>query len=175
MTGLYEQWAPVYRQRGFWQRPVKSGTKRCPVKSWQMPDETHGAVEIESWQRKYRDSGIGIVMGSPIGDGTRLGALDIDRNEYAELGRTLLGNPTSGRIGQKGAVYFVRVAGVHGNPEFRVDGDAGKKWGKVAECLFNKKFCVIPPTIHPNTNAPYRWIGKPLHEVDLLTLPLIGA
>jgi hypothetical protein len=113
-------------------------------------------------------------MGSPISDGTRLGALDVDRNEYTALGRALLRNPICGRVGQKGAVFFVRVRGNLGNPEFYVSGPDGKKWGKVAECLFSKKLCVIPPTIHPDTNQPYRWIGTPLHEVDLLALPLIG-
>jgi hypothetical protein len=113
-------------------------------------------------------------MGSPLPDGTRLGALDIDRDEYTALGRTLLNNPICGRVGQKGAVFFVRVNGDLGNPEFRVRGPDSKKWGKVAECLFRKKLCVIPPTIHPITQSPYRWIGTPLHEVDLSSLPLIG-
>jgi hypothetical protein len=33
---------------------------------------------------------------------------------------------------------------------------------------------VIPPTIHPDTNESYRWIGTPLLNVDFSTLPLIG-
>lgn len=142
---------------------------------WQLPDSEHGDAVLDSWVRKYGANGIGLVMGSPIGDGTTLGAFDVDRDEYHELAKVLLRNPTCGRVGQKGAVYFVRVSpAVHGNPGFRVEGDAGKKWGKVAECLFSKKFCVIPPTIHPMTNVPYRWIGTPLHDMDLLQLPLIG-
>lgn len=174
MTGIFAKWSPIYRSRGFWARPVKPGTKSPPMHRWQLPDAEHGQAVLDSWVRKYGANGIGLVMGSPIGDGTTLGALDVDRDEYHRLARALLGNPLCGRIGQKGAVYFVRVGKVHGNPEFRVEGQAGKKWGKVAECLFNKKFCVIPPTIHPHTNAPYHWIGTPLHEMDLLQLPLIG-
>lgn len=175
MAGIFAEFAPKYRERGFWARPVSPETKSCPTKKWQLPDEEHGPTAVASWTRKYADHGIGLVMGSPISDGTRLGALDVDRNEYVRLAHALLGDPVCGRIGQKGVVCFVRVAGVHGNPEFRIDGEAGKAWGKIAECLFNKKFCIIPPTIHPSTNAPYQWLGKSLLEVDLLTLPLIGG
>ena len=59
------------------------------------------------------------------------------------------------------------------NLEFRVSSDQAKAYGKVAECLFVKKLCVIPPTIHPDTGLPYRWIGAPLHEVDFNELPIV--
>ena len=66
-------------------------------------------------------------------------------------------------------MFFVRVRGRLSNPEFRVAG----KGDKVAECLFVKKLCVIPPTIHPDTGQAYRWIGTPLHEIDFNELPIM--
>jgi hypothetical protein len=54
-------------------------------------------------------------------------------------------------------VFFIRVRGRLSNPEFRVAGDQAKAYGKVAECLFVKKLCVIPPTIHPDTERAYRY------------------
>jgi hypothetical protein len=45
----------------------------------------------------------------------------------------------------------------------------------VGELLCRSRFCVLPPTIHPNTERPYRWIGTPLHEVDFHALPIIEA
>jgi hypothetical protein len=99
--------------------------------------------------------------------------LDIDRDEYVRVGRALLREPPSGRIGEKGAVFFVRVRGRPSNPEFRVAGDQAKIYGKVADCLFVRKLCVIPPTIHPDTGQAYRWIGKPLHEVSFEELPVV--
>jgi len=166
--------AQVYRALGAWPRPVRPGTKACHSKNWQLPDHELPPGTFRKWLDTCGHFGIGLLMGSPLPDDTRLGALDIDRNEYTALARTLLRNPVCGRIGEKGAVFFVRVRGDLGNPEFRVTGPEGKKWGKVAECLFVKKLCVVPPTIHPNTHQPYRWIGTPLNEVDLLSLPLIG-
>ena len=93
-------------------------------------------------------------------DGTTLGALDIDHDDYVRLGRALLGDPPSGRVGKKGAVFFVRVRGSLSNSEFRVQGDQAKRYGKVAECLFVKKLCVIPPTIHPRDRAAVRMDRK---------------
>jgi len=103
----------------------------------------------------------------------RRGALDVDHDDYAPLARALLRNPPCGRVGKKGAVFFVRVRGPLSNPEFRVQGDQAKRYGKVAECLFEKKLCVIPPTIHPETARAYRWIGRALHEMSFNDLPIV--
>jgi Bifunctional DNA primase/polymerase, N-terminal len=170
----YSEWAPRYRGMGFWPRPINLGSKACRIPKWQTPDDQLPPKTLEHWLRRYGHFGIGLLMGSPLPDGTALGALDVDRDEYVGLAKALLQSPVCGRIGKKGAVFFVRVAGNFGNPEFRVGGTLAKEWGKVAECLFRKKLCVIPPTIHPETNSSYRWIGTPLHEVDFACLPLIG-
>ena len=50
-------------------------------------------------------------MGSPFPDGTTLGASDTDHDDYARIAQALLRDPPSGRIGKKGAVFFVRVRG----------------------------------------------------------------
>jgi hypothetical protein len=98
---------------------------------------------------------------------------DIDHDDYTRMGRALLSNPACGRIGKKSAVFFVRVRGDLKNFEFRVRGEGGATYGKVAECLFVKKLCVIPPTVHPETDAPYRWIGPSLLAVRPEDLPIV--
>lgn len=171
--GIFATWAPVCRKLGLWARPVLPGSKACKIPNWQLPDDQQASGTLDMWRRRFADNGIGLLMGSPLPDGTRLGALDVDREEYVALARVLLANPICGRFGQKGVVFFVRYGRQLGNPEFRVRGKENASWGKVAECLFEKKLCVIPPTIHPKTNAPYRWLGIPLHEVDFTKLPMV--
>jgi hypothetical protein len=148
------------------------GSKACFDPDWQksnLPSDT-----LKRWIADGVGYGVGLLMGSPIRDGTRLGAIDVDHDDYIRVIKALLGEPVSGRIGSKGLVTFVRVRGIIGNPEFRVPLAPDQKPYKVAECLFDRKLCVIPPTIHPDTGRPYRWIGTPLHELDDLTkLPLI--
>jgi hypothetical protein len=168
-ASIFADWVDLYRRLGNRPRPITIGSKACHVRDWQRPDHEIPAAELASWPTKYGPLGIGLLMGSPFPDGTTLGALDIDRDEYVRVGRALLNNPVSGRIGKRGAVFFVRVRGRLSNPEFRVGG----KGDKVAECLFTKKLCVIPPTIHPDTGQAYRWIGTPLHEIDFNQLPIV--
>lgn len=171
--GSLAYWAGVYRQRGYWPRPITPGTKACHVREWQKPDSDLPEATLASWLTSHANFGIGLLMGSPFPDGTMLGALDIDRDQYVRVGRASLGHTPSGRVGKKGAVLFVRVRGRPSNPEFSVHGEEGKRYGKVAECLFVKWLCIIPPTIHPETGQSYRWIGRPLHEVGFDELPVV--
>ena len=172
-SSLFAHWAAEYRRRGYWPRPITPGSKACHVRDWQKPDPELPEATLTSWLTSHANCGIGLLMGSPFPDGAALGALDIDHDEYVRLGRASLIDAPSGRIGKKGAVFFVRVRGRLSNPEFSVRGEAGKRYGKVAECLFVKKLCVIPPTIHPDTGQPYRWFGRPLHEVSFDELPIV--
>jgi hypothetical protein len=169
----FADWAGVYRRRGYWPRPITAGTKACQVQEWQKPDSELPEQTLASWLTSHADFGIGLLMGSPFLDGTTLGALDIDHDDYVRIAHALLRDPPCGRFGKKGAVLFVRVRGRLSNDEFKVRGDDNKRYGKVAECLFVKKLCVIPPTIHPDTGQAYRWIGRPLHEVEFDELPIV--
>ena len=154
---IFADWVDVYRRLGYWPRPISAGAKACHVPGWQKPDAEFPLLTA-SWPTKYGHLGIGLLMGSPFPDGTTLGALDTDHDDYTRIAQALLRDPPCGRVGKKGAVFFVRVRGRLSNPEFKVRGEEGKRYGKVAECLFTKKLCVIPPTIHPDTGQAYRWI-----------------
>ena len=35
---IFAHWAGLYRQRGYWPRPITPGTKACHVREWQKPD-----------------------------------------------------------------------------------------------------------------------------------------
>ena len=170
---IFAHWAGVYRRRGYWPRTISLGSKACHVRDWQKPDSELSEETLTTSLASHANYGIGLLTGSPFPDGTALGALDIDHDEYVRVGRAVLRDPPSGRIGKKGAVFFVRVRGRLNNPEFRVAGDQAKAYGKVAECLFVRKLSVIPPTIHPDTAQAYRWIGRPLHEVEFDELPIV--
>jgi Bifunctional DNA primase/polymerase, N-terminal len=170
---IFAHWAAVYRHHGYWPRPITLGTKACHVREWQKPDPELSDATLASWLTSHANLGVGLLMGSPFPDGTVLGALDIDHDEYVRLGRASLLDAPCGRVGRRGAAFFVRVRGDLGNPEFKVRGEAGQRYGKVVECLFAKKLCIIPPTIHPDIGHPYRWFGRPLHEFDFNELPIV--
>ena len=167
---VFATWAPTYRSRGFWSRPVQPGTKACKIKGWQTPDPDLPSEKVEAWSSKHADYGIGLLLGSPTGDGTVLGALDIDQDDYVRVAEVILRDPICGRIGARGAAYFVRV---RGDISYRVFKVKGETEASIGELHVRKRLVVIPPTIHPDTTQPYRWTGPPLHEVDLESLPII--
>jgi Bifunctional DNA primase/polymerase, N-terminal len=170
---FFAKWAPIYRERGLEPRPVKPGGKGCYLKGWTKPDSELSQAELDRWLIKYANYGIGLRMGTPLPGGGHLGALDIDNDGYVRISKVLMGNPPCMRIGKKGVVIFTRIIGDLPNSTFKVKREDEPDL-QVADCLFDKKLCVIPPTIHPGTKKPYRWIGTPLHQLDFDLLPVIG-
>lgn len=167
--------APIIFKAGLEPRPVKD--KACYIKGWQRPLTEFPPNQIDQWIEKFPAHGIGLVMGSAFPDGTLLGGLDIDHDDYKDLGVALLNNPISGRVGSKGAVLFFRY-----KPTLKlskkikvISKEYASKYDKpVAEWLMAGSLCVIPPSIHRDTKQPYHWLGKPLHEINFEQLPLIG-
>ncbi len=169
----YKTWAPIYRDLGMWPRPIIG--KKPRNREWQFSNEELPEGTIEKWMEEKADYNIGLTMGSPLPDGTLLGALDIDHDSYVGLGRVLLRNPKCGRFGKKGIVFFFRYPkGLETPKKIRSKGKDEKSLGDVAEVFLQRSLIAIPPSIHPETQQPYRWVGTPLHEIAFNDLPLIG-
>lgn len=170
MRGVYEVWAPQYRAAGFDPRPVTPDSKACHLSGWQDPMSD---AAVEASLVNYSHYGIALLMGTVLPDDTRLVALDIDNDAYTEVGRAVMGRPPCVRFGSKGAVIFARAKGESRNLEFRLKGELGKRFGKHAEVLALRKIVVIPPTIHPDTQQPYRWEGGSLLNIKFEQLPIL--
>lgn len=168
-AGIYEFWAPIYRQLGYEPRPVEG--KECKEMRWQRADKDLPLSLLDNWVKNRPNHNIALRTGSMFPDGTLFGALDVDskNDRYVDIARVLLKDPISGRFGSKGAAFFFRYLPLVGKPrlQYKVGGEL------IAELLLTR-LVVIPPSIHPDTQNPYQWIGKPLHEVDYRELPLIG-
>ncbi len=179
----YGTWAPIYQKLGMWPRPLRYPGyneskkapygKSCHEKGWTTPDHQLPAGTLERWAQKFPHYNIGLLCGSPFPDGTRLGAVDIDHDRYIALGKVIFGNPECTRIGKKGIVIPIRYKEGVQNRKIRVKGS--DEFGQVVELLIEENLFVIPPSIHPQTKAPYRWEGTPLHKMDYRQLPLIGV
>lgn len=167
---VFGEFAPLYRKAGFWPRPVRPGSKACPFPKWNVPDPERKLGELDSWLESHGNWGIGLVLGSPFPDGTKLAAVDIDRDDYVRVTQALLRNPPCGRIGAKGIAHLVRLRGDGKYRGLKVKSENG---AKVGEILCDNRFLVLPPTFHPDTEQPYRWVGRPLLEVDYRELPIV--
>lgn len=162
---IYAEWAPKYREAGFWPLPITPGTKTCKVPSWQngMSDQ-----DFDESLRTYPFHGIGLLLGSPFPDGTVLNAVDVDDERYIKIVAALLGEPPCARVGSKGIGAFVRSSGPVRTSRYRFPGQ-----NPHVEFLGQRAYMVIPPTIHSLTHRPYRWLTTTLLDVDYRQLPLI--
>lgn len=176
---VFREHAPAYRAAGYQPIPIKVGTKRPALKGtgWNTEYATLTAEQLQDWDKHYADAGIGLQMGALLPDDSILAAIDIDNEGYTRLVAAILGNPTVGKIGSKGVTYFVRLKGKPAaerwNKKFHPPGASATGAVKAVELLCENSLCVIPPTIHPDTNQPYRWIGPSLLDAGYLALPIM--
>ena len=124
-----------------------------------MPTET----EVSIWSDWPR-GGVCVPMGGVSG----LLAIDIDTNRpeiIAALERELAGLLGCRKRGSRGYAAFVRIPtnsdGKSGASNFQL---TQTKWNvdgmRVLDLLGYGRQVVMPPTIHPDTNKPYEWIGE---------------
>lgn len=150
---------------------IEHGQKMPRSSNWQIdtPDEDKVRRDFS------RTCNIGIRCGDVHGDGTVLVGLDADLEE-AELLRCIeraIGEPVPTKRGRKGATYMVRIDRKVKTHKIYWVRD-GKK-SVAIDVLATGAQTVIPPSIHPDTKEPYRWIaGKPIHEVDYRSLPVFS-
>jgi hypothetical protein len=123
-----------------------------------------------------RPSNLGVRTGDLHPDGTCLVAIDVDIEEHALYScvERAIGIKVPTKRGKKGATYFVRM-----DTEVKTQKIQWVRNGKkisAIDVLARGAQTVIPPSVHPDTNQPYQWIGQPpLHEVHYKTLPIFPS
>lgn len=164
----------AYLEQGYSTRAVPLESKGPKQKGWPKPDAEQPEGFYEAMANNANTPGIALLLGTLFPDGTMLGALDIDRDDYVRVGQFLLGNPVCGRFGSKGIAYPIRLRGQmkRARTAFDVKLPDGSTV-HVGELLAAGSVLAIPPTMHPDTGRPYEWVGKPLLETSFEELPII--
>ena len=172
MEGSLISIAQALHEKGFIPIQVQLGQKAAKQPGWQVM-----LPNAESLARDFaRPSNLGVRCGDEMPDGTRLLAIDVDVDDgplIRCIEQAIAEPNTPVKRGKKGATYFIR-----GNYEQRSTKIKLNRNGKAIpaiDILGLGSQSVLPPSIHPDTNLPYRYIaGKPLHEIDFRTLPAFG-
>lgn len=158
--------------------PIIPGTKRPGA-------IVNGAwVGLHDWQAKFRkrlptpyevdkwsdmpDCGVGIVAGVVVGID-----IDVDDKEIVEAIENALPHTPVIKAGAKGRTLFFRANSLpcRSYNEYLPDGTRGRR---LCDLIGPGRQTVLPPTIHPDTGKPYRWIGfKALQNIHLDELPLL--
>lgn len=57
---IFGDHAQLYRKAGFWPRPVRPGTKACPLRKWNIPDPERKLGELDGWLESHDNWGLGL-------------------------------------------------------------------------------------------------------------------
>ena len=160
--GAYQQVSELLIERGYGAVPIMPGTKApgfffagmwIGLANWQKRFNNGPPPADERARWAAGDSGVGVLGGK---GSHGLVGVDIDTDDFAiraALG-TILPTTLVRKIGNRGETMFYYGADV---PEF-------KSWyinGKcIVELIGPGRQAVLPPTIHPETGAPYYWSGS---------------
>lgn len=149
---------------------IDPDSKACRHPGWQIETPTE-----ESVNRSFtRPSNLGVRCGDVRKDGTCLIGIDVDLDN-AEIIRCVQRALGDERIpvkkGKKGATYIFRLDREHKTT--KIKWKRQDKSVDAIDILCKGAQTVVPPSIHPDTQLPYRWIsGDPLWELDYRSLPV---
>lgn len=164
--------APLYWNRGFRVLPLEPRTKRPAqeLKGWPgFASSPLSADKRAEFINRYPDRGLGILTGTGLSDGYRLGAIDVDQDALVAAVQVVLGSASCAKRGKKGLTIFVRY-----DEDLKSTKIVDASGGGAIDVLLGAKFSVLPPSIHPETGTPYAWVGSALLDIELAALPVIG-
>jgi P4 family phage/plasmid primase-like protien len=173
MTAHFSFHAPHYWERQLCVVPIEPGDKRPAkeIKGWQgYCNEPPGPELQKAWLDRYGENGIGLLLGTSLGSGARLVAVDVDDDDFVAVAGAVLGECPSAKSGQRGLTFFARTP-----PDEDLKSTSLKdasKAGKI-DVLAKGKMTVLPPSLHPEADKPYEWAGRPLLECNFEELPIL--
>lgn len=166
MTTIFKSDSSRYWDKNLTVCPIDPGTKFSSM-SWQnLIDQVPSVKNRESLIKSYEDYGIGLLTGKKVSEHYNVIGIDIDDDRYVEPVRNMIGGFVSGKKGKKGLTIFALG-------ENKIKKTAIPSKGSRIIDVLSRSICVLPPTVHPETGQPYTWVGTPLYECDLNTLPVV--
>lgn len=143
--------------------------KGSSIKGWtKLARDLPSEDQVKNWSTQYEDNNVGVGLGTRV-DNLQLIAVDIDHDDFQTKLEYAIGRKISGKVGKKGATWFCLA-----NPDLKNRSFKTKEHGMIVELLCNGRQTVVPPSIHPETNQPYQWLGEPIYDVDLNSLPVLS-
>lgn len=168
---IFKDHAQLYSEKQFSILPISQNTKAPFLTDWsRYCRELPKGEEIQTWSKKYGKSNIGLCCG--VASGVVGLDLDLDLEDpwQAEIYQKIKALIPDSPVEKKGAKGSTRF--------FKFDGEVSEsiKLGAVTivELLSTGRQTVLPPSIHPLTGKPYRWLSqKEILDVDKNSLPLL--
>jgi hypothetical protein len=149
------------------------------VNGWNRLRETRLSLDdIAGFCQRYTKLNIGVLGGCG-----GLVPIDFDTDDAGVLAACdrALPRPNVAKVGRRGFVGFYRAAGELPRARKFVTRKRDGKPGKVLVEILTSTKTVLPPSIHPDTREPYRWLtrgtlySKPVTNLAPITAEHIEA
>ena len=161
MSNIFADTAPAYYAKGIPVIPLYTRDKRPVPMDWsQYHDKPVDPTTQAEWINGCATGNIGVVLGQQ--SGMCMLDIDTDDNNVIALIQSLIPESPWVRVGQKGMVMAFRHTG---NRTFRIKTAAGES---LCELLSDRTQVVLPPSIHPKTQKPYKANCELLDVIDSL-------
>lgn len=146
---MFKQFAAEFYENNLPVIPLK-GKGNYELFEWRKFIETFPSSNHYSlWEEDYPEANIGLLCGKNSG----LIAIDIDVDD--EYVFNLIPQSHIRKIGSKGETRFFKY-----NPEIQSEKILDPNKNVIFEVLTDGRICVLPPSIHPDTNEPYKWLTR---------------
>lgn len=162
---IFLETAPAYYAAGMSVIPLHIREKKPVPNDWASFHDHQPEEQLRAqWLAGNPLSNIGLVLGKQSG----VTMIDIDTDDekvYAAIMSCIPHSPWH-RKGKKGMMIAFKFSG---HKTFRIKNMSGET---IVECLSSRTQCVLPPSIHPDTQLPYTANCELLSVVGQLhTLP----
>lgn len=136
---------------------------------WQSIEVTDEV--IDSWEENIPGiTGFGLRAGQ-----SNIGWMDIDTDDQMQIHKideVMDLASVCVKRGLKGRTVFFRFEGIPKKSKYNIYLRKGDK-KPIVEFNFTSGQTVLPPSIHPDTKLPYKWISESLLDIDIEDLPII--
>jgi len=153
------------RTNGYSVLPLLPNSKRPAIEKWSDFCVKHADEETFNRWLKWKDCNIGVCLGVA----SNLVAIDLDNDIgglHAKIEALLPPTPVA-KAGAKGKTLFYSYNGQK-SQGFSKDGE------RVLDILSVGRQTVLPPSVHPDTKQPYRWLTEnTLENTPSMALPHI--
>ena len=166
MTSPYAQIGPKLVEQGYAVIPIAPGTKKpgemqngkwVGMREWNARFTARLPTEIETdlWS-SLPDAGAGLVTGYADVIGIDI---DVDDPPIVNAIESVLPYTPVRKAGAKGSTLFFRGKGVE-SVSFNEYAPDGTRLRRLCDIIGPGRQTVLPPSRHPDTGKPYRWVGE---------------
>jgi len=167
---IFPNHAPQLWKAGLSPLPLEG--KRPLVKNWPSYCDNLPKPETRAeWLTSFPNAGIGLALGKELVEGYRLGAIDVDDERFVSIVQTIIGADAPAKSGKKGKTFFVFTEKAKTVKSTALRTASGVQ---AIDLLISGKQTVLPPSLHPETNEPYRWHGRSLLDYTLDEIPRLS-